>query len=46
MTDVDFGRFGTELGFARKVLKHQKVGAIEVIEATDHRKIDRAMAIF
>ena len=29
-----------------KVLKYQKAGAVEVIEATDHRKIDRNTAVF
>ena len=46
MTDGDFVKFGTDLGFAMKVLKHQKAGAVEVIEATDHRKIDRDTAVF
>ena len=46
MTDSDFGKFSTDLGFAMNVLKYQKAGAIEVIEATDHRMIDRDTALF
>lgn len=44
--DADFEKFGTDLGLAMKVLKYQKAGAIEVIEETDHRRIDRNTAIF
>ena len=29
-----------------KVLKYQKAGAVEVIEATNHEKIDRETAVF
>ena len=29
-----------------KVLKYQKAGAVEVIEETNHRKIDRNTAVF
>ena len=46
MTDSDFGKFNTDLGFAMNVLKHQKSGAVEVIEATNHRMIDRDTAVF
>lgn len=46
MTDNDFGKFNTDLGFAMNVLKHQKAGAIEIIEATNHRMIDRDTAVF
>ena len=44
--DSEFEKFGTDLGLAMKVLKYQKAGAIEVIEETDHRRIDRNTAIF
>ena len=46
MSDGEFEKFSTDLGLAMKVLKHQKKGAIEVIEATGHRKVDRDTAIF
>lgn len=46
MTDSDFDRFGTSLGLAMKVLKYQKDGAIEVIESTNHERIDRDTAVF
>ncbi len=44
--DTDFGKFGTDLGLAMKVLKYQKDGAVEVIEETNHRMIDRKTAVF
>ena len=44
--DAEFGKFGTDLGLAMKVLKYQKEGAVEVIEETDHRMIDRNTAVF
>ena len=44
--DEDFEKFGTDLGLALKVLKYQKSGAVEVIEETNHRKIDRQTAVF
>ena len=44
--DNDFNKFGTDLGLAMKVLKYQKAGAVEVIEETNHRKIDRNTAVF
>ena len=46
MTDSDFEKFNTKLGFAMKVLKYQKAGAVEVIEATNHEMIDRETAVF
>lgn len=44
--DGDFDKFHTDLGFAMKVIKHQKDDAVEIIKATDHRKIDRNTAEF
>ena len=46
LSDSDFEKFSTKLGLAMKVLKYQKAGAVEVIEATDHEKIDRDTAVF
>ena len=46
MSDSDFEKFNTELGLAMKVLKYQKAGAIEVIQATNHEMIDRKTAVF
>ena len=46
MTDSDFEKFNTKLGLAMKVLKYQKAGAVEVIEATNHEMIDRETAVF
>lgn len=46
MSDADFEKFNTKLGLAMKVLKYQKAGAVEVIEATNHEKIDRDTAVF
>ena len=46
MKDEDFDKFSTDLGLAMKVLKYQKSGAVEVIKATDHRKVDRNTAVF
>lgn len=46
MSDEDFEKFNTKLGLAMKVLKYQKAGAVEVIEATNHEKIDRETAVF
>ena len=44
--DEDFDKFHTDFGFAMKVIKHQKDTATEIIEATNHRKIDRSTAEF
>jgi len=46
MSDSDFEKFNTKLGLAMKVLKYQKAGAIEVIQATNHEMIDRETAVF
>lgn len=46
MVDADFEKFNTKLGLAMKVLKYQKAGAVEVIEATNHERIDRETAVF
>ena len=46
MSDSDFEKFNTKLGLAMKVLKYQKAGAVEVIEATNHEMIDRETAVF
>ena len=46
MSDNDFEKFHTDLGLALKVYKYLKAGAVEVIEATNHEKIDRDTAIF
>ena len=46
MSDSDFEKFNTKLGLAMKVLKYQKAGAVEVIEATKHEMIDRETAVF
>ena len=46
MPDSDFEKFNTELGMAMKVLKYQKAGAVEVIQATNHEMIDRETAVF
>ena len=39
-------KFNTDLGLAMKVYKYLKAGAVEVIEATNHEKIDRDTAVF
>ena len=44
--DTEFTKFSTNLGFAMKVIKHQSSDADEVIERTNHRKIDRDTALF
>lgn len=44
--DDDFGKFNTDLGLAMKVIKHQRGGAVEIIQQTNHRKIDRGTAEF
>ena len=46
MSDNDFEKFHTDLGLAMKVYKYLKAGAVEVIEATNHEKIDRDTAVF
>ena len=46
MSDKDFEKFHTDLGLALKVYKYLKAGAVEVIEATNHEKIDRDTAVF
>ena len=44
--DEDFGKFNTDLGLAMKVIKYQKTSAVEIIQQTNHRKIDRGTAEF
>ena len=46
MEDEEFEKFSTDLGFAMEVIKHQSTDADEVIERTNHRKIDRDTALF
>lgn len=46
MNDEEFEKFNTDLGFAMEVIKHQSTDADEVIERTNHRKIDRDTALF
>ena len=46
MEDEEFAKFSTDLGFAMEVIKHQSSDADEVIERTNHRKIDRNTALF
>jgi len=46
MDDEEFTKFSTDLGFAMEVIKHQSSDADEVIERTNHRKIDRDTALF
>ena len=46
INDEDFEKFSTDLGLAMKVLKHQNEDADQVIEETNHRKIDRKTAVF
>ena len=46
MSDEDFAKFHTNLGFAMKVIKHQKDDADRIIGETDHRKIDADTAFF
>ena len=46
MEDEEFAKFSTDLGFAMEVIKHQSSDADEVIERTNHRKIDRDTALF
>jgi len=46
MDDEEFAKFSTDLGFAMEVIKHQSSDADEVIERTNHRKIDRDTALF
>lgn len=46
MEDEEFTKFSTDLGFAMEVIKHQSTDADEVIERTNHRKIDRDTALF
>lgn len=46
ISDEDFEKFSTDLGLAMKVLKHQNEDADQVIEETNHRKIDRKTAVF
>lgn len=44
--DEDFDKFNTDLGLAMKVIKYQKTSAVEIIQQTNHRKIDRGTAEF
>ena len=44
MSDEAFVKFHTDLGFALKVIKHQREDVDRVIAETDHRKIDRDTA--
>ena len=46
MSDSDLRSSNTKPGLALKVLKYQKAGAIEVIQATNHEMIDRETAVF
>lgn len=46
IADSEFEKFHTDFGLAMKALKYQKKGVVEVIEETNHRKIDRSTAIF
>ena len=46
MSDEEFAKFNTDLGFAMEVIKHQSTDADEVISRTDHRKIERDTALF
>jgi hypothetical protein len=46
MTDKEFEKFNTELGFAMKIIKHRSKDADELIKQTNHRKIDRGTAYF
>ena len=46
ISDIDLEKFNTEFGLAMKVLKYQKAGAVEVIQATNHEMIDRETAVF
>ena len=46
MSDDEFAKFNTDLGFAMEVIKHQSTDADEVIGRTNHRKIDRDTAMF
>lgn len=46
MSETDFEKFHTDLGFAMKVIKHQKADADEIIKETNHRKIDADTAFF
>ena len=46
MEEEDFEKFHTDFGFAMKVIRHQKDDAVEIIEGTKNRKIDRDTAEF
>ena len=46
INDDDFEKFHTDLGLAMKVLKYQNEGVVEVIQSTNHKKIDRDTAVF
>ena len=46
MTDDEFDKFNTELGYAMKMIKHQTDDADEIILATDHRKFSSDTAYF
>ena len=46
MDDEDFNKFHTDLGFAMKVIKHQKEDADEIIKDTNHRNINTDTAFF
>ena len=45
-TDEMLSGLNAKRGLAMKVLKYQKAGAVEVIEATKHEMIDRETAVF
>ena len=46
INDNGFDKFHTDLGLAMKVLKYQNEGVVEVIQSTNHKKIDRDTAVF
>lgn len=46
MDEDEFEKFHTELGYAMRVLKHQKEDVDEVILATNHRKVSPETAYF
>ncbi len=46
MSEDEFKKFHTELGFAMKLLKHQSEDADEMIVQTGHKKISSETAYF
>lgn len=40
INDDDFGKFNTDLGLAMKIIKCQRNGTVEIIQQTNHRKIN------